>query len=203
PPPGRAPRPVLPPLAGPGAGWETGGTPPRPHRHGDHQDRRDRQALEGPGLLGVDEVQQHREPGDEHDEPHVAEAAHDFEPQERGHGQLTPSLTSPLSADVRAISASSRPPPPTSMALICRPSAYSARSVPSASPVRTVTASPLTTTSLTPGSLSSSDGSGAGVVNRSVLMAVNALMRAGVPSATTRPWFSTMIRLALASASSR
>ena len=112
-------------------------------------------------------------------------------------------MTGPLSADVRAISASSRPPPPTSMALIGRPSAYSAGSVPSASLVRTVTASPFTTTSVTPGSFSSSDGSGAGVLKRSVLVAVNALIWAGVPSAMTRPWFTTMIRVALASASSR
>src|SRR5215471_17538048 len=202
---------VLPLLGQLRAGGEHGRAHARPHRHGDHEDRGDRQALRDPGLLGIDEVQQHREPGDEDDEPHVAQAAHDFEPQERGHGQLTLSLVSPwtaeaappLSADVRAISASSRPPPPTSMALICRPSAYSAGSVASASVVRTVTAFPLTSTSLTPGSPSSSDGSGVCVVNRSVLMAVNALMSAGVPSAMTRPWFTTMIRLALASASSR
>ena len=117
--------------------------------------------------------------------------------------QCTPSMTGPLSAVVSAISASSRPPPPTSMDLICGPSAYSAGSVPSASPVRTVTASPFTTTSVTPGSRSSFDGSGAGVLKRSVLVAVNALIWAGVPSAMTRPWFTTMIRVALASASSR
>src|SRR5689334_4456197 len=154
---------VLPLLGQLRARGEHGRAHARPHRHGDHQDRGDRQALRDPGLLGVDEVQQHREPGDEYDEPHVAKAAHDFEPEERGHGQLTLSLISPwpavvaspwpavvaspwpavvappLSADVRAISASSRPPPPTSMALICRPSAYSAGSVASASAVRTVT----------------------------------------------------------------
>src|SRR5690242_16626886 len=203
---------VLPLLGQLRAGGEHGRAHARPHRHGDHQDRGDRQALRDPGLLGVDEVQQHREPGDEDDEPHVAQAAHDFEPQERGHGQLTlsffaprPALMAslwpaeaapPLSADVRAMSASSRPPPPTSMALICRPSAYSAGSVASASAVRTATASPFTSTSLTPGSLSSSEGSGACVEKRSVLMAVNALMSAGVPSAMTRPWFTTMIRFA-------
>ncbi len=72
----------------------------------------------------------------------------------------------------------------------------------SASVVRIATASPWTETSATPGSASSTAGSGPGVAARSVRTEVLALIWVGVPSAITRPWLITRTRLALASASS-